>query len=231
VTLITGATSGIGLALAARLAGRHRLLLTGRNLAPLDALRLGPDDRRFALDLSDPLAASEALAAALDRLGIDRLDHVVLSAGLGGYGAPETESADLVRQTLAVNLTGPVCLARMLLPRLEAAAGRLTLIGSVAHKGSPKAASYAASKAGLAGFARALREEWRGRVAVQIIHPGPVVTPMHGRAGYQPGRLARLFLSPERAAIEIEKLMASGRSPATVFAWARLRQFLSGTRS
>ena len=81
-------------------------------------------------------------------------------------------------------------LARALIfiaPALFAANGQLTIIGSVAHKGAKKFATYAATKAALRGFSRSLREEWKGRASVQILHPGAVRTGMHAKAGLKAG--------------------------------------------
>ena len=176
-------------------------------------------------------AAAGAFERALPEAGIDALDRLVINAGTGVYGGAETETAAAIRQTLDVNLAAPILLARRLAPYLEAARGKLVLIGSVAHRGSANMPSYAASKAGLSGLARSLDAEWSGRIAVQIIHPGPTATPMHAKAGYDPGRLKGLFFSAEGMAEEIGRLMDTRRRRATVSVAARLRRLVSGRLS
>jgi len=225
--VITGATSGIGLALAHRMADAHSLVLSGRR-SPEACVDLLPAGALYVTaDLADPKAAADAFEQALSANGIERLDRLVINAATGVYGAAETETAAAIRETLDVNLAAPILLARRLAPHLEAARGKLVLIGSVAHRGSAKMPSYAASKAGLAGLARSLNAEWRGRIAVQIIHPGPTATPMHAKAGYDPGPLRQLFFSAESMADEIDRLMDTPRKTATVGAGARLRRLLT----
>jgi short-subunit dehydrogenase len=68
----------------------------------------------------------------------------------------------------------------------------------------------------LHGLARALRSEWAGKVGVQVVHPGPTRTPMHEKAGFDPGRLAALFLDPRDVAAMIASAMASRHSPVTI---------------
>jgi NAD(P)-dependent dehydrogenase (short-subunit alcohol dehydrogenase family) len=74
-------------------------------------------------------------------------------------------------KTLDVNLAAVMLQAQALYPLLKKSSGTLTLIGSVAHKGSASIPAYAASKAGLHGLARALRSEWGGEISVQICTP------------------------------------------------------------
>ncbi|MGB7431539.1 MAG: SDR family oxidoreductase [Ahrensia sp.] len=219
--LITGATSGIGLALARRLVDRHDVLVAARK-TPQEAKALLPDGCAYVqADFSEPAAASQVIASHLLKAGWTKLDNVVINAGVGFVTDDGCDTPARVRQTLDINLTASILLARALYPWLQKASGTLTLVGSVAHKGQAMFPAYAASKAGLHGFARALRSEWAGRVAVQIIHPGPTRTDMHQKAGFDPGKMADFFLKPDSVALMMERAIASKRSPVTC-SFARL---------
>lgn len=219
--LITGATSGIGLALARRLIDRHDVLVVARK--PMaEAQAILPEGCAYVqADFAEPAAAVQTIANHLLKTGWTRLDNVVVNAGVGFVTNDGCDTATLLRQTLDINLTSSVLLARALYPWLQKAAGTLTLVGSVAHKGQAMFPAYAASKAGLHGFARALRCEWDGRISVQIIHPGPTRTDMHQKAGFDPGKMAEFFLKPDSVAVMMERAMASKRSPVTC-SFARL---------
>ena len=213
--LITGATSGIGSALAHHYARRADLLLAGRR-PEMDIRRHLPADAGYVAAVqSRPKEAATRIGEACESLGWDGLDLAILNAGTGYVGDPALEDPDRQRETVDTNLVAPIAIAHRLFPLLEAAGGHLVLIGSTAHRGAPAFASYAASKAGLDGFARALREEWRGRVGVQVIHPGPTRTGMHRKAGLEP-RGERFFASPERMARLIAQAVETGRSPVTI---------------
>ena len=213
--LITGATSGIGSALAHYYAGHADLLLAGRR-PEQDIRRDVPADAAYvAADQSRPEQAATRIGKACESLGWDGLDLGILNAGTGYVGDPALEDPDRLRETVDTNLVAPIAIAHRLFPLLEAAGGQLVLVGSTAHRGAPAFASYAASKAGLDGFARALREEWRGRVGVQVIHPGPTRTGMHRKAGLEP-RGERFFASPERMARLIAQAVETRRSPVTI---------------
>lgn len=214
--LITGATSGIGLALVRRHARGARVLAAGRRSVE-EARAILPDGVSYVrADQSDPDGAVAAILGMLDELGWDGLDLAILNAGIGHAIDPVEELPHMLRDVLDTNLFAAIALARALLPRLEAGQGRLALVGSTAHKGAADFASYAAAKAGLHGFARALAEEWRGRVAVQVIHPGPTDTGMHARAGHDPGRVVRLFARAGTMARLIDRAIDRGRTVETI---------------
>lgn len=213
--LITGATSGIGLALAQRLSIRHDVLVAARKPVA-QARALLPDCCAYVqADFAAPETATQGVADDLLKRGWTKLDNAVINAGVGFVCDDGCDTMDTVRQTLDINLTSSVLLARALHPWLAKAGGALTLVGSVAHKGQAMFPVYAASKAGLHGFARALRSEWAGRVDVQIIHPGPTQTAMHQKAGFDPGKMGAYFLKPDAVATMMEHAMAAKRSPVT----------------
>jgi NAD(P)-dependent dehydrogenase (short-subunit alcohol dehydrogenase family) len=214
--LITGATSGIGLALVRRHAPGARVLAAGRR-GEDEARDVLPDGVAYVqADQREPERAAAAILAMLDAPGLDGLDLAILNAGTGHAVDPAEETPRMLRDVLDTNLFAAIALARALRPALEAGRGRLVLIGSTAHTGAAGFASYAAAKAGLHGFARALAEEWRGRIAVQVIHPGPTDTGMHARAGHDPGRAVRLFARTGTMARLIDRAIARGRTVETV---------------
>lgn len=222
--LVTGATDGIGLALVCRLAGRHDVIATGRREASAARQILPEGVIYLRADQSDPIGAAKAVGRGLLENKIMRLDHAVLNAGVGWAAAPQEETAATIRQTLDVNLAGTLVMAHMMFPFLKPAAGQLTFVGSVARRGSPRFASYAATKAGLDGLARALGEEWRGIVRVQMLHPGPTMTDMHAKAGLKVGGIRQWFIRPNDMAAMIESAIRAGGTPRTL----SFLQYLSG---
>lgn len=218
--LITGATSGIGLVLAARLAGRHDVMITGRKKPKDISEALRTNFTYVQASQTEPEAATQAIAKALLKSGWTSLDNAILNAGTGIAATHAIDEVDAIRATMDVNLTSSILLSRALYPWLEKARGRLTLIGSVAHKGQAQFPAYAASKGALNGFARSLGSEWAGNVRVQMLHPGPTRTDMHEKAGFDPGWMRELFLSPEGMAKMIETAVASRPSTAKL-SWAR----------
>ncbi len=216
--LITGGSSGIGLALAARLAKKHRILVTARSISPAlqSLIDTQPDISFLALDQSDPSSMADQLESGLAAREWKRLDYAVLNAGTGFVTAPGDEHIEALQNTLAVNLTANIALAHALYPVLKNTRGKLVFVGSTARKGAANFSSYAASKAALHGFARALKEEWRGKVTVQIVHPGPTKTDMHEKAGLKLGWSRMFFADPNTVAHLVENAMAGSRFSVNV---------------
>ncbi len=168
--LLTGASGGIGQALARELAGRGaRLTLTGRRGGLLEELASQLSARAVEADLAD--------AAQLTRLAelAGDVDVLLANAALPAAGRLESFSAEEVDRALDVNLRAPIVLAHALLPAmLERGRGQLVFMSSIAGKTTvPGNPLYHASKYGLRGFASALRQDLHGSgVGVSCVFPG-----------------------------------------------------------
>ncbi|GAA1346312.1 SDR family oxidoreductase [Saccharothrix algeriensis] len=188
VALITGASRGIGLAVARRLADTHDLLVGGRSAAALAEAAALPGARAWPVELTD----GRALAAAAGAL--TRLDVLVHSAGIAELGPLAEVDADAWRRVLEVNVVAVAELTRLVLPLLRAAAGHVVLINSGAGlRVNPGWGAYAASKFALRAYGDALRAE-EPDLRVTSVHPGRVDTDMqrgvraHEDGDYQPDR-------------------------------------------
>jgi short-subunit dehydrogenase len=171
--LITGATGGIGKAIARALheRGAH-VLLNGRREEVLDEL-VGELRGERADALPANLASADQVAALLERAG--RVDILVASAALPGSGRLDEYSTDEIDRALDVNLGAPVHLARALVPAMiERGEGHLVFISSISgNVASPRGSIYAATKFGLRGFATALHDELLDEgVGVSTVFPG-----------------------------------------------------------
>lgn len=189
VALVTGASRGIGAAIARELSRRgYALALAARSEEPLavlsDELRQsGVPALAIPTDLRDLDQVRDLARIALAHYG--RVDALVNNAGVGGMGRMVVELDEArIAELLTVNLYAPIALTRALLPQmLNRRAGAVILIGSVAGRiGLPGSALYAASKFGLRGFALALRREVAHRgIGVTLIAPGFIETAMTAR--------------------------------------------------
>lgn len=170
--LVTGATGGIGKAIARSLHERGAsLVLTGRKTEVLEDLRAELGDR-VELVAAD-LAASADVARLPEQARSP--DVLVANAGLPATGRLESFSAEELDRALDVNLGAPMQLARALLPgMLERGSGHVVLISSLSGKiASPRSSVYCATKFGVRGFGLALHEELRGSgVGVTTVFPG-----------------------------------------------------------
>src|SRR6201995_732770 len=171
--LLTGATGGLGRAIAKGLAeAGAAVVLSGRREADLLALAEslpGADHRILVADLAEDGEAERLAGAAA---GVDIL---VANAGLPGAGWLAEFSAEEVKRALRVNLEAPMLLARALFPEmLERGAGHLVFVSSLSGKSaSPRTSVYNATKFGLRGFALGLRSALGPRgIGVSLVSPG-----------------------------------------------------------
>lgn len=195
--LITGASRGLGAAIARELAPTHDLLLGARSadaLAPILAELPGATGW--------PVALTDYPAVAAAASEIERLDVLVHNAGIADLGTVAESSVEQWRSTLEVNLIAVAELTRLLLPALHAANGHVVLINSGAGlRANPGWGSYAASKFGLRAFADALRLE-EPTLRVTSLFPGRIDTDMQRAIVADEGREYKPeeFLTPETVA-------------------------------
>ena len=170
--LVTGATGGLGQAVARALAARGaRLLLTGRRADVLEPLRDDVGGRAIVCDLAD----RSELGALVDEAG--DVDVLVANAGIPASGLVAEYSVEQVDRALDINLRAPILLARAFSPPMVARGeGHLVFMSSLSGKVAvQRSAIYSATKFGLRGFALGMREDLRHTgVGVSTIFPGPI---------------------------------------------------------
>ena len=171
--LLTGATGGLGRAIAEALAAQGaQLLLSARNREALEAMAAelpGSGHGVLPADLAEPEAAERLAAEAAGT------EILIANAGLPGAGWLTDFSAEEVKRALRVNLEAPMLLARALYPAMvEAGSGHLVFVASLAGKAaSPRSSIYNATKFGLRGFALGLRADLAPKgVGVSLVSPG-----------------------------------------------------------
>ncbi len=194
VWLITGSSRGLGRALAeAVLSAGGKLVATARDPAQLDDLaeRYGHQVHPFALDVTDPHGAGDAIAAAVERF--TRLDVLVNNAGYGDIGSIEDTSLEDIRAQIETNLFGVINLTKAAIPLMrEQRSGHIIQLSSVGGRvGAMGRAAYSAAKFGVEGCSEVLTKETAPLgIKVTIIEPGGFRTDFAGSSTtIRPGRL------------------------------------------
>ncbi len=185
VVFLTGASSGIGEALAIDLAKKGAILgLLARREDLLKTLaekceEVGGQARFFACDVTDEQGVTEAIEKMQTEFG--RIDVLICNAGIGGSSHAKELTNENVRKVVNVNLMGAVYAVTAALPKmLERKSGHLVAISSLAGiRGLPSSASYSASKGAMTNFFESLRLDLlESGVAVTVIQPGFIYTPL-----------------------------------------------------
>jgi short-subunit dehydrogenase len=220
--LLTGATGGLGRAIASALAVRGTtLVLSSRKpdeLAELAASLPGSGHRSLVADLAEEGAALRLL----DETG--ELDVLIANAGLPASGRLESLTQEQLGRALRINLESPLRMARELIPSmLERGSGHLVFMSSISGQAATARASvYAATKFGLRGFAFCLRDDLRKTgVGVSVISPGLIRDAgMYAESGAKPPPGVGMG-TPEQVGAAVVKAIERDRREITV---APLRQ-------
>jgi short-subunit dehydrogenase len=234
--LVTGASEGIGRAIAHRFAARGaNLVLVGRRQDPLDKVaeevrRLGGRAACVCADVTVPGDRASLAEFALARLG--GLDVLVNNAGRGHYGPTSTIDSEEFAATLALNVVAPAELSRLFLPALKASKGVVAMLSSVAGVvAAPGLGAYAASKFALEALASSLRAETASAgVSVVVVRPGPVRTDFraHATRGVPRPAHERRFEQSAQAVAEITVRAILERTPVVeTSAFVRVASFSS----
>ena len=201
--LITGASSGIGAAIARTLAPGQDLILVARRADRLHALaaELGSRHRTIAADLADPAGLGAVVA------GVTELDVLVNNAGVFALANGDAITAAHLDNLWRINVNAPMLLTAALLPRLRTGGGVINVSSTVVENAFAGCAAYTASKCAIEGWSRVLREELRPRrIRVGVIAPGATDTEVWPAefAGAERSRMVRATDVAEAVRLMVE---------------------------
>lgn len=225
VALITGGTSGIGLATARLLAKEYAVVVTGRNPDTLaDARRELPGSLVLAADARSSADADRVVAELAQRFG--RLDVLFLNAGVGAMLPLEAVDEAVYDEHFAVNVKGPVFLLQKVLPLLSEGGSVVFNAALGAHRAIPDWSVYSATKGAVLSFMRTAAVELASRgIRVNAVSPGPVETPALAKLGlgadalpgWREAMKARIPLGRVGSDDDVAHVVAFLASPAAAF--------------
>jgi 3-oxoacyl-[acyl-carrier protein] reductase len=207
VALVTGASRGIGRAIARELAGRGATVILGaRDAAKLDqaVAEIGKGEA-VSLDVADRGSVEAAFERILKTHG--RLDHLVNNAGIARDNLLLRMKADEWAEVLATNLTGVFhCTQAALRPMLKQRSGRIVNVTSVVGiVGNPGQANYAASKAGIIGFTKSVAREVASRsITINAVAPGFIETGMTAKMPFATREAGRRMNSLSQGGLPLD---------------------------
>ncbi len=217
IALITGASSGLGAAMAKLLGqqGNYQLILTGRNTERLQQVcqEIGSSSKAVSCDLS----SSADMTPLVRAVGNQPIDVLINNAGVFSRASFENTSDEEWDRQWQINMMGPVRLTRTFFPQLQQATSPtvINIASSAALRPVPNLSAYSSIKAAMVMWTQSLAQEWASHgIRVNCICPGIVNTPIHSFYGL-----------PENQLQEVHKLHPLGRigSPQEV---AEMTQYL-----
>ncbi len=221
VWLVTGASRGIGAAIAAKARSEGcRVAIVARGESVLAAGEaLGDDVLALQADVADLASAEAAVSRTLERFG--RIDVLVNNAGVHKGGKVERLTTEDWQAVLGVNLTGALNMVRAVKPHLNPGASIVNIGAVVGLRGFPGDVAYASSKAGLAGMTHALAIEMAKQgITVNLVIPGLVLTDMTSG-------LSDLAMETMTAKIPVGRL-GEDREVADVVYWVSQSRYMTG---
>jgi short-subunit dehydrogenase len=232
VALVTGGSSGIGAATARALADAGaRPLIAGRDAGRLAEVARQTGGTALTADLARPDGPAELAEAARQAAGPGGIDLLINNAGIGWAGPIGQLTAARTAELIAVNLTAPIELTRLLLPEMTARGrGHIVFVSSIAGATAVRGeAVYSAAKAGLGCFAESLDHELAGTgVRTSVIVPGVIDTPFFERRGRPYDRRRPAPLPAQRVARALAGAVEREQSVVFVPAWLRFPAWLHG---
>jgi meso-butanediol dehydrogenase / (S,S)-butanediol dehydrogenase / diacetyl reductase len=188
--LVTGGGSGIGAAVARRMAADgFSVCVAGRRPSPLEEVAGSVGGLAVAADVSEPSGARDAVDACLERFG--RLDALVISSGAGAGGTVLDQTLERWNRVIATNLTGAFLVCRAAMPELISARGAIVTVSSLAGlRADPASVAYCSSKAGLIMLTQCIALDYGpAGVRANCVCPGWVRTAMADAAMDELGEL------------------------------------------
>lgn len=193
--VITGASSGIGLATALKLCSKnYEVYGIGRTFD--ETIQYSEHFHRYSCDITEETALTHTVAVIREQLGTPAPDILIHSAGVGYYGLQETLSAKSLQELTRTNLEAPMILTSCFLPFMkQRKSGHIIFISSVtAKKSNTYGCAYGATKAGLLSFANSLFDEVRkNNIKVTTLLPDMTMTNLYRNADFTADPDACLF--------------------------------------